>query len=251
MGTPRQDIPAGPMKLEKLTGINKVKAVFWNFVHYFRTTKGWRYEATKAFGDDILDGKSGSCAYCDNLTQAFMILVRDALGPSDRLRADRVQMADVVMTPNLSSLLPSLAYNVRLPHNSYASQQQYLFNRTHVYCKIASRYYDPLFGVSGMSQHFHIDWPSCHTVAHGQYPDLAGTLEDALIPQTQADVIYRAMERKGDKPRFVRLTPENLGKKALKALMKYYNDYSPDDPRLKQWAKKYKKAKPGVRQIVP
>jgi len=253
MGTPRQDILEGPMKLEKSTGIHKVNAVFVNFVYYFRhIAKGWRYESAlfpnpQKTGQQVLDGESSSGAYCVNMMQAFMELVKEAFGSTPLLPGNRVAKNMVLMTPHLSSLLPDLAYNVRLPHNSCADQQQYLFAMGHEYCKIASRYYDPLFGVSGKSEHFQIDHWEFHTVSRVDYPNLAGKFEeaDALIPQRQPDVIYRATGGKGTRPEYVRLTPKNLGKEALADLLEFYKENG-----LPQWRTKYKNAKPSMNPFI-
>lgn len=237
MSTPKEVILAGPKKWSDFPTLDQqVGALFDNFAVYFEE-KPLKYDAATRSPEQILGGTGGNTAYCENLTGAFMHLVEEVLGGTHK-KTQRVDINRCLLKQGLTPVVSDLKYNVRLPTNTRDVQKQFLFKTKHVYCKILSKYYDPLFGIAGDVNRFHVEVDDFVELSPYSYPK--SDLGSFLINRRNRDDLFWREDLVGTTPHYVRLKPTELGKKTFSDLVQYYKTTTGQENLYK----KYKKMKP-------
>jgi len=221
---------AGPKDISRHRGIDRINALFDNFVTYAKYTAKWKYVGTgkmpgggTVVAKNILEGTNQSVVYCEPLVQAFNSLATVAMmNDGQHISTDEIHHSACLLKPGYTCIDPKCVGNVRTTAKSYKIVKQCLFSAKHVYCKIGQNFYDPCFltkyAVKGEPLLFQgFRSPSKYT-----YPNIG----DLLLPRKDQTIVYRKVQEPihGFNTGFVELPVAQLLKTQRTELLNFYKD---------------------------
>jgi len=154
-----------------------VEMIFWNFVHYLRSSK-WTYAASSPMSasNSLLNGEASGSIMCEALCNTFVGVAIDVFLHFETARGFKFEKECInsFITKKGYRCFDSRVHgNVRRGANTYADENRCYFREHHIQ-KYGNRFYDPTLGQIYDSKEECLEWRVAN--ADPKYVNLADYL---------------------------------------------------------------------------